>query len=286
MIRCAGTTASPVGRHPGRYAGRAPRAGRRVGPESARGDVGRGSGGGVWSAVYPSAGAARLSSGPCARRGGAGWPQGRGAPTRVRRDGHEVPLPSVHAFTHTDPLNRRSVEQMLVGVATRQYGRSLEPLGVDVRTRGTSKGAVSRRFVAQTQAQLDAWRAMPLDGLDLAVLLIDGVPVGGHCIVVALGIDTTGANPSAGALGRRHRECDGLSGAIDQSREPRTPHRPEPPSSRQTTSSAWPTWSPGSWPFSGTITRWLDHSSGPSPGATRPGCSPKLELQKPASIAA
>ena len=27
----------------------------------------------------------------------------------------------------------------------------------------------------QTQAQLDAWRATPLDALDLAVLLIDGV---------------------------------------------------------------------------------------------------------------
>jgi hypothetical protein len=29
----------------------------------------------------------------------------------------------------TDPLDRRVVEQMLVGVATRQYARSLEPLG-------------------------------------------------------------------------------------------------------------------------------------------------------------
>ena len=93
---------------------------------------------------------------------------------RVRRDGREVALPSVAAFTDTDPLNRRVVEQMLIGVATRQYDRSLEPLGADVRTRGTSKSAVSRRFVAQTQAQLDAWRATPLDDLDLVALLIDG----------------------------------------------------------------------------------------------------------------
>ena len=105
---------------------------------------------------------------------------------RARRDGTEVPLPTVRAFTDADPLNRRVVDQMLIGVATRQYARSLEPLGADVTTRGTSKSAVSRRFVAQTQAQLDAWRATPLDALDLAVLLIDGVHVGGHCIVVAL----------------------------------------------------------------------------------------------------
>ena len=120
---------------------------------------------------------------------------------RARRDGTEVPLPTVRAFTDADPLNRRVVDQMLIGVATRQYARSLEPLGADVTTRGTSKRrprAVSRRFVAQTQAQLDAWRATPLDALDLAVLLIDGVHVGGHCIVVALGIDKTGAKHPLG----------------------------------------------------------------------------------------
>ena len=117
---------------------------------------------------------------------------------RVRHDGQEVALPTFRAFAGDDPLNRRVVEQMLVGVATRQYGRSLEPLGPDVRTRGTSKSAVSRRFVAQTQAQLDAWRATPLAELDLAVLLLDGVHVGTHGIVVALGIDVTGQKHALG----------------------------------------------------------------------------------------
>jgi putative transposase len=55
----------------------------------------------------------------------------------------------------TDPLDRRVVEQMLVGVATRRYARSLEPLGPEVTSRGTSKSAVSRRFVARTRAQLE-----------------------------------------------------------------------------------------------------------------------------------
>ena len=69
---------------------------------------------------------------------------------RVRADGREVPLPTFQALAHTDPLNRRVVEQMLVGVATRQYARSLEPLPADVVSRGTSKSSVSRRFVAKT----------------------------------------------------------------------------------------------------------------------------------------
>lgn len=117
---------------------------------------------------------------------------------RVRADGHEVALPTFEAFADTDPLNRRVVEQMLIGVATRQYGRSLEPTGADVRTRGTSKSAVSRRFVAKTRSQLAAWRSTALDALDLVALLMDGVHIGEHCIVVALGIDRTGCKHALG----------------------------------------------------------------------------------------
>lgn len=117
---------------------------------------------------------------------------------RVRANGHEVALPTFEAFADTDPLNRRVVEQMLIGVATRQYGRSLEPTGTEIRTRGTSKSAVSRRFVAKTKSQLAAWRSTAFDALDLVALLIDGVHIGEHCIVVALGIDHTGAKHALG----------------------------------------------------------------------------------------
>ena len=117
---------------------------------------------------------------------------------RVRTEGEEVALPTFLAFADTDPLNRRVVEQLLVGVATRQYGRSLEPTGAAIRTRGTSKSAVSRRFVAKTAAQLDAWRSTALDELDLVALVMDGVQVSEHCIVVALGIDATGRKHALG----------------------------------------------------------------------------------------
>jgi putative transposase len=117
---------------------------------------------------------------------------------RVRADGHEVALPTFQAFADADPLNRRVVEQMLVGVATRQYGRSLEPTGADIRTRGTSKSAVSRRFVAKTTAQLEAWRSTSLETLDLVTLIVDSVHVGEHCVVVALGLDATGKKHALG----------------------------------------------------------------------------------------
>jgi hypothetical protein len=43
--------------------------------------------------------------------------------SRVRREGAEVPLPTFRLMASEDPLNRRVVEQMLLGVATRGYAR-------------------------------------------------------------------------------------------------------------------------------------------------------------------
>jgi transposase-like protein len=117
---------------------------------------------------------------------------------RVRANREEVPLPTFRAMAREDPLNRRVVEQMLVGVATRQYARSLEPLPTTMVSRSTSKSAVSRRFVAKTAAQLAAWRSTALEAFDLVPLLIDGVHVGEHCIIVALGIDHTGRKHALG----------------------------------------------------------------------------------------
>ena len=117
---------------------------------------------------------------------------------RVRRAGAEVPLPAFQRMASEDPLNRRVVEQMLVGVATRQYARSLEPLPTTIASRGISKSAVSRRFVVKTAAQLAAWRSTALDAIDLVALLIDGVHIGAHCIVLALGIDKTGQKHALG----------------------------------------------------------------------------------------
>jgi transposase-like protein len=117
---------------------------------------------------------------------------------RVRTAAGEVPLPTFQTVSQRDPLDRRVVEQMLVGVATRQYARSLEALPADMPSRGTSKSAVSRRFVAKTQAQLESWQARPLDDLALAVLLLDGVHVGEHCLIVALGVTEDGTKHALG----------------------------------------------------------------------------------------
>ncbi len=117
---------------------------------------------------------------------------------RVRAGGEEVTLPTFRAMADVDPLNRRVVEQMLIGVATRRYARSLEPVPATMRSRGTGKSSVSRRFVAKTAAQLAAWQTASLEGLDVVGLLIDGVHVAEHCLIVALGIAADGQKHALG----------------------------------------------------------------------------------------
>jgi transposase-like protein len=111
-------------------------------------------------------------------------------PCAIGTDGHEVRLQTWDALASNDVLDKRAIEQMVIGVSTRKYARSLEP--VDVKTRGSSKSAVSRRFVALTQAQLDKMMEARLEHIDLAVLMIDGIVFSDHVILIALGIDIHG----------------------------------------------------------------------------------------------
>jgi putative transposase len=106
--------------------------------------------------------------------------------------GKEIQLPSWTTFGAEDPLEQRAVEQMLVGVSTRRYARSLEPLPEKLPTRGTSRSAVSRRFVAATERQMAEWLGRDVSELDLGVLMIDGVTIDNHVLLVALGIDADG----------------------------------------------------------------------------------------------
>ena len=45
---------------------------------------------------------------------------------------------------------------------------------------------------------MQAWQTAPLDGLDLVALLIDGVHIGEHCLIVALGIAADGQKYALG----------------------------------------------------------------------------------------
>jgi putative transposase len=124
-----------------------------------------------------------------------------GRRVRVRRprvrtvDGTgELPVSTYQAFAATDLLDQLAVERMLAKLSTRRYQVGLEPVGADVERAavGTSKSAVSRRFVARTEHALAELLAQDLSDLDLVTLLVDGIRVAAHTCVVALGITIDG----------------------------------------------------------------------------------------------
>jgi putative transposase len=124
-----------------------------------------------------------------------------GRRVRVRRprvrtaDGTgEVAVPTYQAFAATELLDHLAVERMLAKLSTRRYPAGLEPVGTQVvqASSGTSKSAVSRRFVARTEHALAELLAQDLTGMDLVALMVDGIRVAEHTCVVALGITLDG----------------------------------------------------------------------------------------------
>jgi putative transposase len=106
----------------------------------------------------------------------------------------ELSLPTWQAFAATELLDQLAVERMLAKLSTRRYRVGLEPVGsrADQASSGTSKSAISRRFVAATERALTELLAADLTSLDLVALLVDGIRVAEHCCVVALGITIDG----------------------------------------------------------------------------------------------
>ena len=106
----------------------------------------------------------------------------------------ELPVPAYELFNGTELLGRMAMDKMLAGLSTRRYLVGLEPVGEQVTqtAAGTSKSAVSRRFVAQTETALAGLLSADLSSLDLVALMVDGVHFAGSCCIVALGIDLQG----------------------------------------------------------------------------------------------
>ena len=107
----------------------------------------------------------------------------------------ELPVPAYELFSSTELLGRLAMEKMLAGLSTRRYAPAgLEPVGEQLteQASSTSKSAVSRRFVAQTETALAQLLSADLSRLDLVAFMVDGVHFAESCCVVALGITLDG----------------------------------------------------------------------------------------------
>jgi transposase-like protein len=117
---------------------------------------------------------------------------------RVRSYAEELKLPSYEHYQAEAPLTERVIEQILNRVSTRRYPRTLEGNNLGLPIRGVSRSAISRRFILGTWQKIAEWLARPLDKLDLVAVLIDGVGLGEHTVVCAIGIDQQGKKHALG----------------------------------------------------------------------------------------
>lgn len=109
---------------------------------------------------------------------------------RVReRAGQELPLRSYRAFQADGRLQRAVAERLVLGLSSRNYAAAV---GDFCRGYGIQKSSVSRHFIQASAAALRELLERPLAGLDLAVLVIDGLTFAEQMLVVALGVDGTG----------------------------------------------------------------------------------------------
>ena len=114
------------------------------------------------------------------------------------KSGEEASLPHFKAFREEDPLPERVLNQILVGVSTRNYESSLDKPAAKLKSRGTSKSAASRHLVSQTTKKLEQYLSRRLEEYELAALMMDGLEVAGQTVVVTLGITIDGTKVPLG----------------------------------------------------------------------------------------
>ena len=107
-------------------------------------------------------------------------------------EGQELELPTFAFASSRDPMDRHTLNAVACGISSRKYARSLDRLAVSIEERSTSKSAVSRRYVAMTAKQMTTWLTAPLGDRHFPIVMIDGIHLGDHLVLIALGIDFEG----------------------------------------------------------------------------------------------
>jgi transposase-like protein len=98
-------------------------------------------------------------------------------------------LQSYGVFRQTGELLRRAYRDLIRGISTRRF---VEGVDAFVQGYGLSASTISRQMVRVTARKVEEIFTRSLAGVDLAVLMIDGVDLGSHTVVIALGIDSKG----------------------------------------------------------------------------------------------
>ena len=102
---------------------------------------------------------------------------------------HEVSIPAYEAMQTGGKLAGRMMSILLDGVSTRKYKRVIPQMAETV---GVSKSAVSRANIEAGDKLLEELAERRFDDLDLLIVYLDGMRLGSHHILGAVGVDSTG----------------------------------------------------------------------------------------------
>jgi putative transposase len=114
---------------------------------------------------------------------------------RHKETGREMALESYGKFQQDQRLEQAVMDQMALGLSTRNYEASIQAFCDGY---GIKKSSVSRHFMAASKKSLDELMNRRLEQWDLVVLFIDGIERGGECLIVAVGVDSEGNKHSLG----------------------------------------------------------------------------------------
>jgi putative transposase len=101
----------------------------------------------------------------------------------------EIEITSYKKFQQDGPLCESILNRMISGVSARKYERTVDECA---KSYGIKKSTISRRLIKATAERLKELMERSLEHLDIRVLAIDGVHIGGTAQIVAIGIDSAG----------------------------------------------------------------------------------------------
>ena len=104
------------------------------------------------------------------------------------KGGKEVEPACVAAARKADPMPAHVAEQVVVGMSTRGHERRLEPVDESIETRGESKSNVNRALVENTAERVPEFLGRKLTDHELEAMFIDGIEIGKHAVIIALGV--------------------------------------------------------------------------------------------------
>jgi putative transposase len=135
---------------------------------------------------------------------------------RLRRKGKngggEVTIPAYDAMQSRRGVGGRLLEILMRGVSTRNYAEVLPEMAETV---GIAKSIVSREFMEASEKALKELAEPRFEDKDILILYLDGLILGGHHVVVALGVDPQGVKHVLGLAAGASENATVVKGLLE-----------------------------------------------------------------------